>query len=74
MIAPALAGAEAAGIALDARRVVQLGEGVRIHTGIAHKDGVAGWIGIGVAKAPLECFVSAAAALNTVTNKVGLPA
>jgi hypothetical protein len=73
LIAPALAGAEAAGIGLDARRVVQLGEGVRIHTGIAHKDGVAGWIGIGVARAPLECFVSAASALDEAT-KVGVPA
>jgi hypothetical protein len=74
LVAPALAGAQAAGIALDARRVVQLGEGVRIHTGIAHSDGVAGWIGIGVAKAPLECFVSAAAALDAVTDTIGVSA
>lgn len=64
LIAPALAGTEGAGMALDARRVVKLGEGVRIHTGIAHRDGVAGWIGIGVARAPLECFTAAMSGLE----------
>ena len=53
---PALAGADGIGLGLDARRVVEDGEGVRIHTGIAHRDGATGWIGIGVAVAPVACF------------------
>jgi hypothetical protein len=36
---------------------------VRIHTGIAHRDGATGWIGIGVARAPAACFEGALAAL-----------
>ncbi|AZP72566.1 DUF1116 domain-containing protein [Pseudomonas poae] len=39
------------------------GEPLRIHTGIAHRDGVTGWVGIGVALAPVECFQAALAAL-----------
>lgn len=58
-IAPALAGPPAVGIGLDARRVVDSAEPVRIHTGIAHRDGVTGWIGIGVTTAPLACFEQA---------------
>ncbi|KAF1031175.1 MAG: hypothetical protein GAK37_00938 [Pseudomonas sp.] len=60
LIAPALAGAEGVGAGLDARRVV---EPVRIHTGIAHRNGTTGWVGIGVALAPLECFQKALEAL-----------
>jgi hypothetical protein len=63
-IAPALAGADGAGVGLDARRAAASGGGVRIHTGIAHRDGVEGWIGIGVAQAPLECFTKAVGHLD----------
>ncbi|HEY9215329.1 MAG TPA: DUF1116 domain-containing protein [Ancylobacter sp.] len=68
IITPALAGAAAAGVGLDARRVAASNEGVRIHTGIAHRDGVAGWIGIGVARAPLECFTAGLAKLDSMIN------
>ena len=63
LIGPALAGPERAGCGLDAARVAQSAGGVRIHTGIAHKDGEAGWIGIGVAQAPRACFAEAVARL-----------
>lgn len=63
LIAPALAGSRGVGAGLDARAVVAAGEPVRIHTGIAHRDGVTGWVGIGVALAPVECFQKALAAL-----------
>ena len=63
LIAPALAGVDGAGAGLDARAVVAAGEPLRIHTGIAHRDGTTGWIGIGVALAPVECFQAALAAL-----------
>jgi hypothetical protein len=56
---PALAGPEGLGIGLDAARVAESGRGVRIHTGISHRDGESGWIGIGVAEAPLACFEAA---------------
>jgi hypothetical protein len=61
---PALAGAAGIGLGLDARRVVEDGEGVRIHTGIAHRDGATGWIGIGVATAPVACFEQALDAIG----------
>lgn len=63
LIAPALAGVDGVGAGLDARAVVAAGEPLRIHTGIAHRDGATGWIGIGVALAPVECFQAALAAL-----------
>lgn len=63
-VKPALAGPEGAGLGLDAHLVAQTGAGVRIHTGIAHKDGQTGWIGIGVAEAPHACFAAAAEALK----------
>ncbi|WP_202911091.1 DUF1116 domain-containing protein [Ancylobacter sp. TS-1] len=69
-IAPALAGADGVGLGLDARRVALQGEGVRIHTGIAHRDGAAGWIGVGVAHAPLACFTRAVARLDTMREAV----
>ena len=62
-ITPALAGVAGVGVGLDARKVVAAGESIRIHTGIAHRDGEAGWIGIGVAQAPVECFQAALNAL-----------
>jgi hypothetical protein len=58
-IRPALAEPAGVGVGLDAQRVVQGAQGVRIHTGIAHRDGMTGWIGIGVASAPLACFEQA---------------
>ncbi|MEA3117741.1 MAG: hypothetical protein QOI13_1011 [Paraburkholderia sp.] len=64
-IAPALAGEAGAGLGLDAQRVVDAGEPIRIHTGIAHRDGVTGWIGIGVATASVACFDAALRALVT---------
>ena len=64
-IAPALAGAAGVGLGLDAQRVVDAGEPIRIHTGIAHRDGVTGWIGIGVATANVACFDAALRALGT---------
>lgn len=63
LIGPALAGEARAGCGLDAARVAKSAEGLRIHTGIAHKDVQAGWIGIGVAEAPQSCFVQAVARL-----------
>jgi hypothetical protein len=59
---PALAGPEGLGAGLHAARAARAG-GVRIHTGIAHRDGATGWIGIGVARAPAACFEAALAAL-----------
>jgi hypothetical protein len=64
-IAPVLAGPGGVGLGLDARKVVAAGEPVRIHTGIAHRDGTTGWIGIGVATAPVACFEAAIHALDT---------
>ena len=63
-IVPVLAGPDGVGLGLDARRVVAAGEPVRIHTGIAHRDGTTGWIGIGVATAPVACFEAAVKALD----------
>ncbi|CAM2157062.1 DUF1116 domain-containing protein [Pararobbsia alpina] len=64
-IAPALAGGKGIGLGLDAYKVVTADEPVRIHTGIAHRNGATGWIGIGVARAPVACFESAIKALDT---------
>lgn len=66
-VTPALAGDGGAGLGLDARRVAQSGRGIRIHTGIAHADGRTGWIGIGVAEAPLACFAAAVAAVDRMS-------
>lgn len=63
LFASALAGSEKAGLGLDAQRVVEEQSPVRIHTGIAHRDGATGWIGIGVASAPLSCFEQALSAV-----------
>jgi hypothetical protein len=65
-IAPALAGDAGVGLGLDAARVVANGRPVRIHTGIAHRDGETGWIGVGVAEAPLACFEAALSALRDI--------
>jgi hypothetical protein len=58
-------GADGVGIGLDAQRVLEGEEDVRIHTGIAHRDGRSGWIGIGVARVPRVCFAAAIEALHT---------
>jgi hypothetical protein len=61
--APALAGPAGLGAGLHAARAATAG-GVRIHTGIAHRDAKTGWIGIGVAHAPAACFQAALDALS----------
>lgn len=60
---PFLAGPDGLGMGLDARRVAAGDCGVRIHTGVAHRDGTTGWIGVGVVEAPLACFRKACAQL-----------
>jgi len=52
------------GMGLDARRVLASDEDIRIHTGIAHRDGRSGWIGIGIAKVPRACFEQGIRALD----------
>ncbi|MCJ2048845.1 DUF1116 domain-containing protein [Methylobacterium sp. J-070] len=66
LIAPALCGADGVGVGLDVALVAAAGRPPRIHTGIGHQDGATGWIGVGVARAPLACFESALEALGTV--------
>jgi hypothetical protein len=66
IITPALSGAEGVGLGLDAARVVEAECAVRIHTGIGHKDGHTGWIGVGVAEAPVDCFSAAMLAIGDV--------
>jgi hypothetical protein len=66
LLGPALAGDKGLGMGLDAQRVAAAGEGVRIHTGVAHRDGITGWIGIGAVSAPLGCFTQACEHLNTM--------
>ena len=65
LIEPALCGADGVGVGLDCALVVAAGRPPRIHTGIGHRDGASGWIGVGVARAPLACFEAALAALGT---------
>ncbi len=64
IIAPTLCGIDGVGMGLDAARVAAAGIPLRIHTGIGHKDGQTGWIGVGVAGAPVACFTAAVAALG----------
>jgi uncharacterized protein DUF1116 len=64
-LSPVASGEAGIGMGLDARRVLASDEDVRIHTGIAHKDGRSGWIGIGVARVPRACFEQAVRALDT---------
>jgi hypothetical protein len=63
-LSPVASGDDGVGIGLDVRRVLDSGHDVRIHTGIAHKDGRSGWIGIGVARVPRACFDAAVKALD----------
>jgi len=64
---PALAAPDGLGLGLSVHRARTAG-GVRIHTGIAHRDGCQGWIGVGVAHAPKACFEKAEAALAARTT------
>ena len=66
---PVLAGIEGLGLGLDAQRVANEGVGVRIHTGIAHRNGKVGWIGIGAVTAPIACFTQACKKLNATNTK-----
>jgi hypothetical protein len=61
---PALAGSDGVGMGLDAARVAAARADLRIHTGIADAEGQGGWIGIGVASAPLACFERAVAGVE----------
>lgn len=63
-LSPIASGEEGVGFGLDARLALASQEDVRIHTGIAHKDGKSGWIGIGVARVPHACFEAAVNALD----------
>jgi len=67
-IAPALAGTQGVGLGLDAARAAGQAGGVRIHTGVAHRDVSGGWIGIGVAQAPQACFAAAMDALAAASG------
>lgn len=58
-LSPVASGDLGVGVGLDARLVLASEGTVRIHTGIAHKDGASGWIGIGVASVPRACFEAA---------------
>lgn len=74
VIRPALAGEAGVGLGLDARLAAETADdGVRIHTGIAHRDGVSGWIGVGVANAPRACFEASVKTVveEGVGDKVG---
>jgi hypothetical protein len=64
LISPALCGEEGVGVGLDAAKVVAANQSVRIHTGVSHRDGETGWIGVGVAEAPVACFEAAVKALE----------
>jgi hypothetical protein len=64
-LSPVAAGEAGVGFGLDARRVLASDQDVRIHTGVAHRDGRSGWIGIGVARVPRACFEQAVSALDT---------
>jgi hypothetical protein len=63
-LSPVASGDAGVGAGLDARAVLASADKVRIHTGIAHRDGATGWIGVGVAGVPRACFTAAVAALD----------
>lgn len=48
---------------IDVRRVVETGVAPTINTGIAHREAGVGQVGAGIARAPMECFRRALAAL-----------
>ena len=56
------------GLGLDAREVARSHAGLLIHTGIAHRDGATGWIGIGRVRAPVACFSRAVQTLQEITD------
>ncbi len=64
-LSPVASGEAGIGMGLDARRVLASEDDVRIHTGIAHKDGRSGWVGIGVARVPRACFEQAVRMLDS---------
>lgn len=66
---PALAAPDGTGLGLCARAASAAG-GVRIHTGIGHRDGATGWIGVGLACAPASAFAAAVEALDYTTSPV----
>lgn len=67
-IASVLAGQAGVGLGLDASRLLERGEPLQIHTGIAHRDGQTGWIGLGIAQAPVACFALAITALDNANS------
>jgi len=67
-LSPVASGEAGVGAGLDARAVLAASGTVRIHTGIAHRDGATGWIGVGVASVPRACFIAAVAALDGVSD------
>lgn len=72
-LSPVASGKAGIGIGMDARRVLASKDEVRIHTGIAHKDGRSGWIGIGVARVPHACFEAAVRALDASAAEAEAP-
>ena len=67
-LSPVASGEAGVGAGLDARVVVAAANDVRIHTGIAHRDGATGWIGVGIARVPRACFTAAVATLDEGGN------
>lgn len=65
---PALAAPDGIGLGLCARAASA--SGVRIHTGIGHRDGFTGWIGVGLARAPASAFTAAVEALENTPSPV----
>lgn len=53
---------QGAPVGIDIRKVVETGIQPAINTGIAHKDPHFGQIGVGVSRAPMDCFTQALAA------------
>jgi len=58
---------------IDLRRVVESGVAPVINTGIAHREPGIGQIGAGIARAPVECFQAALAALAAALGVVTVP-
>jgi hypothetical protein len=46
-------------LAVDVRKVVELGITPKVNTGILHVSNGSGQVGAGVAEAPIECFKEA---------------
>lgn len=69
MIHSVLAGSEGIGLGMDARRVAKQNTPVRIHTGVSHRNGTTGWIGVGAVNAPLDCFIQACQKLDAINTQ-----